>query len=79
MILFFINLLQALKKFWLFVSFLLIFSILIKKADEDNLSSSRIPFLDGSKKSENFFNNFIWFNIFIYLCLGIIFSTKLFS
>lgn len=79
MILFFINLFEVLKKFWLFVSLLIIFSVLIKKADDDNLNSSRLPFLDGSKKSENFFNNFIWFNIFIYLCLAIIFSTKHFS
>lgn len=78
MILFSINSIEIIKKFWLIISLLLIFFILIRKADDDNLNSAQIPFLDGSKKSEKFFDNFIWFNIFLYLILGILFSTKYF-
>ena len=79
MILFFINSIVIFKKIWLGTSLLLIFLILIKKADDENLSATRLPFLDGSKKSEKIFDKFIWLNIFIYLCIGIICSTKYFS
>jgi preprotein translocase subunit SecG len=76
MILFFINSIVILKKIWLCVSLLLIFLVLIKKADDENLSNIRLPFFDGSKKSEKILDKFIWLNIFIYILIGIIFSTK---
>nr|YP_010443865.1 hypothetical protein NQY37_pgp049 [Vacuolaria virescens]UTE94752.1 hypothetical protein VvirPt_p137 [Vacuolaria virescens] len=79
MILLFIRFLEILKKFWLFINFLLIISTLIRKADDESLNSLRIPFLSSSKKSEKFVDNFIWILISIYLVLGLIFSTKYFS
>jgi preprotein translocase subunit SecG len=76
MILFLISLIDLFKKFWLLLCCLLIFLILIRKADEDSLYSSKFPFLNGSKKSEKFVDIFIWCSIFLYFTLGIVFSIK---
>ena len=79
MIIFFINFFEILKKIWLIVSLILIACTLIRKADDEGLNSLKLPFLNGSKKSEIVFDNFIWVLISMYLSLGLIFSTKYFS
>jgi protein translocase SecG subunit len=76
MFIFFINFIKILKKFWLIISFFLIITILLRKADEEDLNSLILPFLSNSKKSERFLDSLIWSLILIFLSLGLIFSIK---
>lgn len=70
------TLIKLLKKVWLINCFILIFLIIIRKGDDDNLSFSPFLFLESSKKSEKFLDNFIWSNIFVFFILGMIVSIK---
>ena len=76
MILFFLNWIGFLRTLWLIICLFLVLLTFIKKADDDKINFSQIASL---KKSENFFDNIIWFFIFLYLILGLILSTNFFS
>nr|YP_010443693.1 hypothetical protein NQZ01_pgp074 [Merotricha bacillata]UTE94580.1 hypothetical protein MbacPt_p107 [Merotricha bacillata] len=76
MILFSTNSIYFLKKFWLLISLLVIFFILIRKADEDYSNSINFYFLNSSKKSEKFLDTIIWSTIILYLFLGLLVSIN---
>jgi protein translocase SecG subunit len=78
MLLFFIQYIKILTPFRLIISFLLIILILLRKADEEDLNLSIIPFSDF-QKSDNFIDKIIWSLILIFFILQLIFSTKTFS
>jgi preprotein translocase subunit SecG len=67
---------EIIRKIWFFLSIVLIFSILIRKADDKSINGLTLPFIGSSKKSQKIFDRFIWILIIIYLLLGIIFQTK---
>lgn len=67
------NVLEILKNFWVFISFLIILAVLIRKPDDKSLNSLQVPFLSGSKKSQKLFDRIVWILILSYLSLAILF------